>query len=185
MEIIFMATILMDTWPIIFCLATIFTSSYLIYEKSYYTGYFSPSKFIGGYIGIIAACAIISAALVYVPPDVSVSTFKIEPDKYWEVIKREFIVVFIVFTYFSLIGTAIFGMPVIYVLAKKDLATIPAVLGASIAISTVFSALISLSSQKSINTFIDLTLSITVIHLLTTFAFCIGARFRWKPYKKT
>lgn len=179
METMFLAAMLTSPTAIIICIFIVLMSSFLIYKNSYFTGYFSPSKFAGGYFGILIACALIAVAAIYVSPEESVSVYHVNPADYWNVIRSEFLTIFIVLTYFAFIGAAIFGLPIVYVLAIKDRASVPNILLASIVISIVVVSIIALVSDQSLKTLKNLILPVLSIHLFTTFGFCVGASFPW------
>jgi len=143
-----------------------------------------PFRLFTGYLAAIAVCVGISALSAYVPIEEAATRWHVRPEHYDQAIRNEFISTLAIVTIFATTGIALIGVPIIFRLARLGRAQIGEVLIVSVKVSLAFSAVLSLFSFSSIQSWLKLILPLagysTGLHLLLSLGFCIGAGLPWK-----
>jgi hypothetical protein len=138
----------------------------------------SVARLVGGYLGALAVVVLICAVTGYVSPEEAQTVWKVPPENYWTALWREFLTLFVMLCYATVLGIAVVGAPAIFLLNWKQRATVPWVL--------VAAAIISIGAALVLETFIASRNPVQTIgylvggHLLLALGFCLGARLPWK-----
>jgi hypothetical protein len=140
----------------------------------------SRKQLLVGYIGIFLGCVIASAWDSYVSPEDALRIWKVPRENYWNAIFHAFSTQLVLLSYASLIGATLVGVPVVSALARRGLATVPYVVGVSVAISLAFTgALVLLDAPSPGAHFVQMAPYFVGLHLLLSLGFCVGARLQW------
>jgi hypothetical protein len=129
-----------------------------------------------GYLAALAACVVIAAADSYVSEAEALSKWKVLPEDYWRVQVNTFLAEFVLLGFVALFGIAAIGLPIIRMLHKHALATVPWVLLSSVLVSVVVAVWMSLVEVPRFHHLVDFLRSVVATHLVISLAFCVGAR---------
>ena len=180
MEASWAAAMLARPMPLVVAVLIVIASSVAIYRFAPGASSISRMRLLGGYIGAIATCALISAASSYVPVHEAQAVWHVPPERYWSALLNEFLVLFVLMAYVSILGIALIGAPAVFLLNRWNRATVPWVTVASIVISLVASVIVVLFSQPSNTTFANTVPMLVGAHALLALGFSIGARLPWR-----
>lgn len=140
----------------------------------------SPKRLAWGYLAALFACAIVAALDSYVSKDEALSKWKVAEPDYWSALFNSFLVEFLLLSLVALLGIAAIGLPIIRVLHKRAMASVPWVLLSSVLISAVVATMMS---AGDFTPFMHLSYWLRFAiwtHLLISVAFCVGARLPWR-----
>ena len=102
------------------------------------------------------------------------------PEDYWRVQMNTFLATFVLLGFVALLGIAAIGLPIIRMLHKRALATVPWVLLSSVLVSAVVAVWMGLVEQPRFRHLADFLTYVVATHLVISFAFCMGARLPWR-----
>ena len=180
MESSWLATILVHPFALAILAAVMLASTLGFGTKVRRQDALGYSQLVWGYMGVAVAALIISAASTYISPEDALYKWKVPTDQYWSVIVETFITTSIWTLYFSLMGVAIIGVPIILALARSGLGTTPWVLGTSILISGTAIIFLLQPMSSSLGQLLRGGLTLIGEHLMLTFGFCLAARIPWR-----
>lgn len=138
----------------------------------------SLSRLAGGYLGAVMVVVLICAVSSYVSPEEAKTVWKVPFESYWNALWREFLTLFVIFFYGSILGIAVVGAPAIFLLNWKQRATVPWILLIATIIS-IIAALIIVSVIAPRNPMQTIGYLVGW-HLLLALGFCVGAGLPWK-----
>lgn len=146
---------------------------------------FSARRLVAGYIGALLVLAVAVAVSSYVSPEDAVSVWQVPPERYWHALVWQFVSVFVVAAFASIVGISLVGIPVLIALSNAGRATVPWLVGASVLISTVMAILGYLLMRSSSNITLPGTLGVLVItHGILTIGFSLAAGLPWASGSK-
>ena len=160
-------------------LVVVSVSNLMLYSLAPRATAIAPLRLAGGYAGAILACAAVSAAAIYVSPEDSRTVFHVPVEQYWNVLLREFLAVFVILCYATVVGIALVGAPVAFVLNARRRASVSWMVAASLAISALAATLFAMAFPSSISSFLTAAY-VAGLHLVLTLGFCLGARIPWR-----
>ena len=158
------AEFLLSPYTFVFTLLLVLGAS-LVYGRDVSRAVVSPTRLLKGYLSVVACCAVI----------VAVSNLGLHErlaPTLWE---------FGLISCVSLIGVSLIGLPLISFLERRGVATTPAVLGASLAISVLGACLLAYGHTESVRASAIMLFQVIGLHLLLALSFCLGAGLRWHP----
>jgi hypothetical protein len=179
METAMVAAWLVQPLAIVVVLLVVLISAVLLHKSGGNNRPIGYTRLAFGYAGVIIACFIIAGVSSYVSPEEATTKWHVPPERYWTVLRNEFLVLSIVLMYVSLVGVAIIGAPVIFFLARFGFANIPTVLFASVVISMIGAFALVMLSQLSSARFLRDAPIIVGGHLVLALGFCIGIGLPW------
>ena len=131
-----------------------------------------------GLVGVLIVALGAAAGVSYVSPE-DARTFGVDPEHYREALLQQFTVVAIVFSYACLLGTALIGIPVLVILVRFGLATVPALVLSSIPVSLIVAAALAQLSGNA-SDFATGAPYALAFHVIAALAFGIGAHLPWQ-----
>jgi uncharacterized membrane protein len=132
------------------------------------------------YLASLVACAAITATDAYVSRVDALSKWKGPAEEFWHAQIDSLLSMFALLSFASLIGIAAIGLPIIRLLHKRALATVPWTLLSSIIVSVVVSLWMSLFDQPVFRHLTYTLKYVVATHFVICFAFCVGARMQWR-----
>jgi hypothetical protein len=140
----------------------------------------SAARLAAGYIGALFALAVAVACSSYVSPQDAVSVWHIAPEVYWQELFAQFVSIFAVAAFASIVGISVVGIPVLIALSNYGRATGPWLVLASVLISTAMAMFLYLLERSSSDIALPGTLGFLVIsHAILTIGFSLAARLPW------
>jgi len=141
---------------------------------------FSALRLAAGYVGALCALAMAVACWSYFPREDAVSIWHIAPEDYWPELLAQFISIFAVTAFVSIVGISVVGIPVLVALSNRGRATVPWFVLASVLISTAVALLSFLIGLSSSNMTMMASLRFLVVsHAILTIGFAVAARLPW------
>lgn len=158
-----------------------------IFGAVYFGGKTSPSparhlsriRLLTG-LGTVAVTAIAISAVGSYVPSAEAARFGVAPENYWTALWHQFAVLAVLLTYVAVLGCATVGVPVVVQLAKREIATVPIVVAASIPISLTVLVPLGLASSADSAWLAKVFIWLTGSHALFAFAFALGAGLPWR-----
>ena len=138
----------------------------------------SAARLTAGYIGALVALAIAVGRWSYFSLEDAVSVWHIAPERYWEELMGQYISIFVVTAFVSVIGISVVGIPVLVALSNCSRGTVPWFVLASVLISTVMAMLAALPRLFSIE-FLRTWGLLVISHVILTTGFSLAARLPW------
>jgi hypothetical protein len=140
----------------------------------------SAARLTAGYIGALFALAIVVGRLSYFSPQDAVSVWHIAPEMYWDELFGQYLSVFAVAAFASIVGISVVGIPVLIALSNYGRATAPWLVSASVLISTAMATLHYLLDGSSSNsTFLGTLGFLVTSHAILTIGFSLAAKLPW------
>ena len=140
----------------------------------------SPKRLALGYLGAVGVCLGIAAVSSYVPREEALTKWHVPPENYWEAVFNQFAVLATLSTYFTVLGIAVVGAPVIFAMARRGFGSVPWVLLASTVISVATALVLIQDSQPSNVSFLHDAPGLIGVHLLLSLGFSVGAGLPWR-----
>jgi len=140
----------------------------------------SPPRLALAYVAVVLCCAAIVAVSGYVSPEEALSKWHVPAESYWEVQIRSYLVDFILMSCLSLVGVALVGLPLVFMLGRRGLATVPYVLGTSIVVSAAVACVFAYGDNNPSRNLAFHLRYLTGLHLLLALSFCLAAGLPWK-----
>ena len=141
----------------------------------------SARRLAAGYIGALAALAILVAASSYVSPQDAISVWHVPPERYWTALIELFLGTFTVAAFISILGISFVGIPALVRLSNLGMATAPWLVLTSIAISIAIGLLAYALMHSSSNVPFFGTLGLLVVtHGVMAIGFALAARLPWE-----
>jgi ABC-type Fe3+-siderophore transport system permease subunit len=151
---------------------------------AYYSGRQSPlvakQDLTRGYLAVVLACILLSAISAYVSPEEASNKWQVPPERYWPVLLNAYLTTLILMGSVAVVGLAIVGFPIVVALGKFGRATTPHVLLASVFVSAALVLLLSIGDSTPFLRLGSQLASLTGLHLILAFCFCLGARLPWR-----
>jgi hypothetical protein len=140
----------------------------------------SATPLAAGYIGALFALAIAVGRWSYFSLEDAVSIWHIAPEQYWSELLGQYVSVFVVTAFLSVVGISVVGVPVLIALSNRSRANVPRFVLASVLISTAMAVLKSLlvGTLFSIE-FLRTWGFLVVSHVILTIGFSLAARLPW------
>jgi hypothetical protein len=140
----------------------------------------SAARLSAGYIGALFALAIVVGRWSYFSLEEAVSVWHIAPEQYWSELLGQYVSVFVVTAFLSVVGISVVGVPVLIALSNRSRANVPWFVLASVLISTVMAVLKSLlvGTLLSIE-FLRTWAFLVISHAILTIGFSLAARLPW------
>jgi hypothetical protein len=142
----------------------------------------SRARLLCGFIGVLLAALTFAAVTSYVPPS-EAARFGVAPENYWAALRNQFLVLAVLIVYVALIGCAAIGVPIVVQLAKRNLATVPLVVGVSIPISLAVLVPLMLASSSDHGRLVRDLAWATGAHAVFALSFAVGARLPWRKVR--
>lgn len=160
--------------------AAVLLSAAALYSGRRVSAPISPKRLAFGYIGAVVVCLGIAAVSSYVPREEALTKWHVPSENYWEAVFNQFAVLATLLTYFTVLGIAIVGAPVIFAMARRGFGSIPWVLLASVVISLGAALVLVQLSQPSNASFARDAPGLAGAHLLLSLGFSLGAGLPWR-----
>ena len=160
----------------------LFALSALQYRRKVEPPPIVPIRLVAGYLSMFIVCTAFTAISSYVPETEAATKWHVPAERYWQVQINAFLTELVLLAYVSLVGIAMIGLPIIFSLSRRGLATIPLVLLASAAISALLAALLTSSNEPPFQHLAYMAAYFAGTHLLLSFAFCLGAGIPWRRH---
>ena len=167
-------------FTLLVALVIVFAASAVHYGPSKVSPVLSPKRLALGYFGVGAAVAVIAAASAYVPIEEAITRWRVPEENYWSALARSYIVHLILMLGVALVGVACVGAPIVFALGRRGWATDPAVLIASVPVSTLAAAAISAGDYVPFMHFRHTWTNLVAQHLLLALCFGVAARLPWR-----
>ena len=133
-----------------------------------------------GYLGALAALAVLVAATSYVSPEEAVAVWHVPPDHYRQEMVREFAATYITTAAMAMVGISVVGLPALVWLHRCKRDTAINLVAASVAISLVFGLLSYLAMRGSSNIELFGWLGFLLLsHGVLATGVALGARLPW------
>jgi hypothetical protein len=140
----------------------------------------SAARLAAGYIGALVALALGVGRWSYFSFEDAVSVWHITPERYWSELLGQYVSIFVVTAFLSVVGMSVVGIPVLIALSNCSRATVPWFVLASVLISTLMAILESLLVGTLFSVEFLRTWGLLVIsHVILTMGFSLAARLPW------
>lgn len=134
----------------------------------------------GALLGVFIVAVLLAIFAAYVSPERSLE-LGVDPEWYWEVLRRETLALSTLFAYVGVIGASIVGVPIIATLARYKKATAPWFIVASLPIPVLTMTMLVMTMQIPVDRQLVTELVCAVAgHALLAFGFSIGAGLPWR-----
>jgi hypothetical protein len=165
-------------------LSVVIIASVARYRAASFPPPIAVPRLIVGYAVALAICVVFSGASAYVSKEEAAAIWHVQPERYREVLTREFLNNLAGATFVAGLGIALVGVPTICWLARKGRAQIGWVLVASACISGAFSIAFAVLFLSSSSVWLSALLQLfgycLLSHLVLSLGFSLGAGLRWR-----
>jgi hypothetical protein len=130
-----------------------------------------------GLLGLTVVGLVLAFSVAYVSPEQSRS-LGVAEDRYWSVLSQEFMVLTVLILYIGLLGVSLVGIPIAVLLAKRQYATVPLFVVASVIASVVGLVVLWLFFEgKHLGA--KGSAQLTLGHAFLAFGFAVGSGLPW------
>ena len=139
----------------------------------------SHGRLLAGFMAVLVVALAIVAAGSYVTPETA-AKLGVQAEDYWSTLWRQFMTLAVLLGYLSLLDCAVFGVPIVTQLAKRQCATVPLVVAASVPVSLVIvGGLAALSTMLTPRLVKDVVL-LVALHAVLALGFALGVGLPWR-----